>query len=122
MSMRFLRNMPIKRKVTMVILLTTATALLLTGGGLFVFQMITFKQNFKLDLIALGKISSTLSEAQIAFKASEKATTTLGALREKSQITDAQLRLENGTLFAHIGDPEWKPQESKGSVVLLERG
>ena len=34
----------------MVILLTSAAALLLTGGGLFLFQMITFKQNFKLDL------------------------------------------------------------------------
>ena len=115
--------MPIKRKVTVVILLTSAVALLLTGGGLFLFQMITFKQNFTLDLKALGKIISTLSAAQITFKDQDSATNTLGALKVKTQITDAQLRLTNGTLFAQYpGDSKWKPQDPKGSVVYLEGG
>ena len=127
--MRFLRDMPIKQKVTMVILLTSATALLLAGGGLFVFQMITFQQSFKRDLTALGEIASTLCGVQIDFADPQAANETLGALKEKPQIKEAQLRLMDGTLFAQYpdkktappgGNPEWKPQAPKGRVVHLK--
>ncbi len=111
--------MPIKRKVTVVILLTSAAALGLTGGGLFVFQMFTFRKSFERDLSALTGIIATQNGMQILFDSPEDANETLRALKAKPQITDAQLWLKDDTRapFARYtigGNPEWKPQDPKG--------
>jgi PAS domain S-box-containing protein len=110
--MKVLRNMPIKRKVTVVMLLTSAAALLLAGGGLFLFQKFSFEESFKRDLSALSDIIATQSATQIDFTDSSAANETLGALKEKPIITDAQLWLKDDTSAPLARYPEkskWKP-------------
>ena len=118
--MRFLNNMPIKRKVTLVILLISAIALLLVSGCLFAFQLVTFKQGFTRDLSALGEIMASHSVAPLTFKDAPAANEMLSSIKVKPHIVNAQLRLNDGRLFAAYGDPlkwGWNPGNTAGRGV-----
>ena len=102
--MQLLRNKPIKRKITLVILLTCGVALLVAGGALFAFQLITFRQNFNRSLIALGEIIAKHSTAAVAFKDKPAAKEMLEALKAKPHVSQARIWLNDGTLFAEYGE------------------
>src|SRR6266446_3970506 len=102
--MWLLRNVPIKRKVTLVILLTSCAAMFVTAGALFGFQLITFRQTFTRDLAALGEIIAHHSTAALAFKDKQAATEMLAVLKVKPHIIHAQIRLSDGSVFASYGD------------------
>jgi PAS domain S-box-containing protein len=116
--MRFLTNMPIKRKVTLVILLISTIALLLASGCLFAFQLVTFKQGFTRDLSALGEVMASHSVAPLTFKDTQAANEILSLIKAKPHITHAQLRLNDGGLFAQYGDAtNWNPAKTSGRGV-----
>ena len=106
--MQALKNIPIRRKVTLVILLTTITALLVAGGALLAFQLLAFRQDFRRDLSALAQIIASHSTAAVAFNDKKAAAEMLAALKAKPHIAQAQIRLEDGTVFARYGQ-EIKP-------------
>lgn len=66
--MPLLRNRPIKQKVTLGILLTAGAALFVACAALFVFQLITFRQNFTRDLEMLGNIVNSQMPAALTFR------------------------------------------------------
>ena len=84
--MKLLKNMPIKRKVTLVILLTCVVALLVTGGALFAFQVVNFRQDFTRSLSALGQITARHSSGAVAFKDKQAAKETLEALTDRKSV------------------------------------
>jgi len=63
----FPRNIPIRRKLMLVVLVSSTAALLVASAALFAFQVYTFRQNFMRDLVALGEIVSANSTAAITF-------------------------------------------------------
>lgn len=113
--MRILRNVPIKRKVLLVALLVSAMGLILTGGALFAFQAYSFQKHFPRELAADGSIIASHSIGPLALKDPAAATEMLGALKAKPHISEAQLRLPDGTLFARSGrDANWNPGTDLG--------
>jgi len=101
-SMNRLRNLPIRRKLMLVILLTCSTVLVLALGALFVVQSITIKSQFIRDLTALGLIIAHDSTAVVAFNDRDAAALTLSGLDSRSDIEGSCLVLANGEHVTHL--------------------
>ncbi|HWC96699.1 MAG TPA: PAS domain S-box protein [Candidatus Sulfopaludibacter sp.] len=95
-----LRDLPIKQKLLVIILLTTGTALLLAGLGLIVADSLLFRARMETDLRALASIVSDNSTAALAFDDPRIARETLGALKARPHMVAACIFLNDGTQFA----------------------
>ncbi|WP_438479163.1 sensor histidine kinase [Oleiharenicola lentus] len=97
--MRF-QNLPIQRKLMVVIMATSAVVLLLTCSAFLAYEAITFRQGSLRQLSTLGEVIATNSTAVLAFDNAEDATEVLSALRAEKHITEAALYNKDGQLFA----------------------
>jgi len=109
----FPRNIPIRRKLTLVVLVSTTAALLVASAALFAFQVYTFRQNFMRDLAALSQVIAANSTAAITFQDADAAKEILAGLRVKQHIRNAFVVLPSGKIFTRFGD-------DFGSVPLSE--
>src|SRR5438309_1127276 len=101
--MQFIQNLPIKRKMTLVILLTCGVVLLIACAALFVFQAVTVRRNFTRDLSTLASIIAHNSTAAVAFGDKKATEEILSALQAKPQVVSASIRLPDGAWFARFG-------------------
>ena len=95
-AVKRLRNLPIRRKLILVILLTCSTVLVLALAALFVFQSLSIKSQFIRDLSALGRIIAHNSAAAVAFNDREAAAHTLAGMESRPDIEGTCLVLANG--------------------------
>jgi len=100
----FPRNIPIRRKLMLVVLVSSTAALLVASTALFAFQIYTFRRNFMSDLASLGQIISANSTAAITFDDKDAAREILTGLRVKQQIEEAAIILPNGKVLARVDD------------------
>ena len=100
----FPRNIPIRRKLTLVVLVSSTGALVVASAALFAFQVYTFRQGLMRDLASLGEIISANSTAAITFKDGDAARENLAGLQVKQHIEDAMVVLPDGEILAQIGD------------------
>lgn len=101
--MSFHRNLPIKCKIKLVIIVTCALALLAACGAMFVFQLLTFRRNFERDLTALAEIMANTTTAPLAFRDKPAAEENLGALKAKPHVLAAAVVRPDGQPFAQFG-------------------
>ncbi len=99
------RNAPIKQKLLVIIMATTATALLLAGVGMVAADALLFRTSMERDLLALASIVGDNSTAALAFDVPEVARETLSALRARQHIVTACLFQVDGELFARYSRP-----------------
>ena len=97
-----LRDLPIKRKLMLVILLTSSFALLLMGSALITYELITFRRALAADMGVLANIVGSNSTAALAFQDRKNAQEILGALSAEPQITAAAIYDEGGDIFARF--------------------
>jgi signal transduction histidine kinase len=97
---RLFRNTPIRRKVVLVIMLTTAGALLLAGAVLIAVDQVSFRREMRIDLETLADVVARNSTAAISFGDAEAAGDTLAALEAKRPIVAAAVYRESGDLLA----------------------
>lgn len=95
-----LQNMPIRRKLTTIILVTTGAALLLTCVGFVIAQLVSLRQSTVRQLATLGDVISSNSTAALAFQDHEAAKEILGALHAAPNIVAAGLFDSDGNIFA----------------------
>src|SRR5438477_11294696 len=95
-----LRDLPIKRKLMMVILLTSSFAPLLMGSALIIYERITFRHALVANMNVLGQIIGSNSTAALAFDDSKNAEEILAALLAENQVTSAAIYDRNGKIFA----------------------
>jgi signal transduction histidine kinase/CheY-like chemotaxis protein len=100
-TMNRLRNLPIRRKLILVILLTCSTVLILALAALFVVQSIMIKSQFIRDLTGLGRIVAYNSAAAVAFNDRDAAKQTLSVLAGRHDVEGACLVLANGEHVIH---------------------
>jgi two-component system NtrC family sensor kinase len=107
---RFLTDFPIKRKLTLVILLASAATVSAASLALFLFQVITVKNGFVRDLDALSEIIANQSTAAITYDAKKSAEEILSALKLKPNIIAAIIENEApaGEVFARFGPAQEK--------------
>ncbi len=94
------RDMPIKRKLTALFLLTSGAAVLLTCAAYFAVEYLTFQQSTLAQLSTLGEVAAANSTAAMAFGNERDAAEILGALRADRHIVAAGLYDRNGKLFS----------------------
>jgi signal transduction histidine kinase/ActR/RegA family two-component response regulator len=100
-----LRNVPIKRKLMVVILLTSGFAILLMGSALITYELVTFRSALTNNIEVLAQIIGSNSTAALAFDDRQNANEILRALAAENQITAAAIYDRNGRVFASF--PEW---------------
>jgi PAS domain S-box-containing protein len=99
-SMRPFQDLPIKRKLTLIILLTSVLALLLASGVIAAYDFITFRLEMVNDLRALARIVADNSTAALTFDDQQAARGTLESLKSKPHIVSACLLTRDGKAFA----------------------
>jgi C4-dicarboxylate-specific signal transduction histidine kinase len=109
----FPRNIPIRRKLTLVVLVSSTAALLVASAALFAFQVYTFREGFVGDLGSLAEIISANSTAAITFQDSDAAREILAGLHVKQHVENAFIVLPSGKIFARYG-------QNDGSIPLFD--
>jgi len=96
-------NLPIKRKLLIVIVATCSCAVLLTAGLIGAYDTVMFRRSLVQELRQVADIVGLNSTATLAFKDQPAALEVLSALRAKPSIVAARIYDANGKPFAtHI--------------------
>lgn len=98
--MQFIKNLSIKRKLVLIVLLTTGAALLLASIALITDDFIRFRSEIKKELTSIAKIVGLNSTAALEFGDPEAGKETLSALKENPNIVSAAIYTRSGELFA----------------------
>src|SRR6266508_3056975 len=112
--MRWFRDLPLKRKLMLVIFLTSAAVLLLACAALMVDEVLTFRQDLVRDVTVLADVLAKNTTAALAFQNETDAQDTLAALRAEAHIVAACLYAKDGRRFAHYvreGNPPQFPAQ-----------
>jgi PAS domain S-box-containing protein len=94
------QNLPIKRKLMTVMMLTSSVALLLSCVGFVGYQLLNFIQNEKQNLATMGDVIAANSTAALSFRDQSSAEETLRGLKAEPRILKACLYAKDGTVFA----------------------
>jgi PAS domain S-box-containing protein len=103
--MRTFRDIPIRQKLVIIIMLTTLAALLLAGVGIVGADALLFRGNLRRDLSALAQIVADNSTAALAFNDPRSAAETLAALRARSHVVTACIYRLDETILAKYSRP-----------------
>jgi signal transduction histidine kinase/DNA-binding response OmpR family regulator len=98
--MRPIRDLPIERKLTLLILLVNGVALVLTFGGFFAYEIYRFEESTREAMATLAAVISENTAAALAFDDDASAAETLAGLRAHANVTTAALYTREGAVFA----------------------
>ena len=87
--MRALRHLSIRRKITLLCMLTSVVALVLACGAFLSYELVTFRQKLTRDLSILGDVIGSNSTAALAFNDAGAARDALSALKAQSHVVSA---------------------------------
>jgi signal transduction histidine kinase len=90
----------IQRKLTTIIVATSAVVVVLTCASFFGYEFLTFREAMRQNLAMLAQVIAANSTAAIAFENPEDAAEVLTALRAEHEIVAAGLYTSDGELFA----------------------
>ncbi len=97
---RVFADMPIKRKLMVIIMAVTTAALVMAGLGVVVADSILFRGYLRRDLSALARITADNSTAALTFDDPRAAGETLAALRARTHVLAACIYRVDGTMLA----------------------
>jgi signal transduction histidine kinase/DNA-binding response OmpR family regulator len=98
--MRPFRNLSIKHKLNLIVLLVSGVALLLASASFMAYDFVTSRHAMVRDLTTLAEMIGNNSTAALAFNDQDSANETLAALRAKPQIVSACIYSRDGSPFA----------------------
>jgi signal transduction histidine kinase/CheY-like chemotaxis protein len=107
-----LQNLSIKRKLTLITMLTSSIALILSSVSFLIYDLVSFRHLLSQDLITQAQIIGYNSAGAMEFKDEPAATATLSALTAKEDIVTAALYKPDGKIFAHYSRGKATVQES----------
>jgi PAS domain S-box-containing protein len=96
------KDLPIERKLTTIILLTSGTVLLLSCAAFIAHELVTFRRSMINGLDTMAQVVSANSGAALAFNDPPAGTEILAGLRADPHIRLAALYDSNGKLFAQF--------------------
>jgi signal transduction histidine kinase/ActR/RegA family two-component response regulator len=96
-----LQNLSIKRKLTLITMLTSSLALILSAASFLIYDLVSFRHLLSQDLMTQAEIIGYNSAGAMEFKDEPAATATLSALTAKEDIVTAVLYKPDGKIFAH---------------------
>ena len=107
-----LRDTPIKRKLMLVIMTTTAFALLLMAGTVVTYEVMTYRASVRASTSVLAEVISSMATSSLSFNQADDGQEVLQALAAEPQIRAAALYDMKGALFASFipgGESELMP-------------
>ena len=113
-----LHNLPIRRKLMTIILLTSGVVSLLTCAAFFAYDFLTFRQSLVAIYTIRSQIIATNSTAALAFENEADAREVLSALRADPHVVAAGLYDRNGRWFARY--PTGRPDTGLPLVPGVE--
>jgi signal transduction histidine kinase len=99
-----LRNVPIRRKLTFLLLATGVIVMVLMRGAFFTYEYLAFRKTTLRHLSTLGDILASNSTAALTFANPDDAREILAALKAERHVAAAALYDSDGRLFAHYPD------------------
>jgi signal transduction histidine kinase len=113
------RNLPIKRKLTTVIMLTSTVVLLVTASAFIVYEVITLRHNLRTSSEAIAIIAAEESSAAVAGQSRNGAEEVLAHFSTRKQILLSAIYLKSGAMLAHY--PKAEPIASY-PILPVEHG
>jgi signal transduction histidine kinase len=107
--MRLLRDLPIRRKLVVILMIATGGALLLAGAGLLALDYFRFRSEMATDLQTLAEVVAQNCTAPLSFQFPDAAEETLSALDAKPSVLGAAVYDKEGALFARWVRPGAHP-------------
>ncbi len=98
--MRRFADLPVRQKLTAIVMLASGGALLAANAGLFVADLVRFRRDLERDLLSLAEVVAENSTAAISFDDPRAAAETLAALRGRPEIAAACIYRAGGGRFA----------------------
>ncbi|MGE0443656.1 MAG: ATP-binding protein [Vicinamibacterales bacterium] len=98
--MSWFRNLPIRRKLFIMTLASSATALVLAALGVIAWDFIQFRASIRQDVAAQASIVAENSIAPLTFADNRAAGETLAVLRLRPRVASACLYAADGHVFA----------------------
>jgi PAS domain S-box-containing protein len=105
----WLKNLPIKNKLIVIILICSVLALLLEAFGYILYERKRVREDMLRDLTSVARIVADRSTAALAFNDERVALETLSALKAKRNITAAAIYDSTGKVFARYDSGEDRP-------------
>lgn len=96
-----LQNLSIKRKLTLITMLTSSAALVLSSFSFLIYDLLSFRHLLIQDLMTQAEIIGYNSAGAMEFKDVSAATATLSALTAKEDIITAALYNRDSKVFAY---------------------
>ena len=122
-----LQNLSIKRKLTLIMMLTSSIALILSSVGFLIYDLVSFRHLLTQDLMTQAEIIGYNSAGAMEFKDEPAATATLSALTAKEDIVTAVLYRPDGKIFAYYFRgkttlPAYLPSHLQGKGYRFKAG
>src|SRR5215212_10548578 len=95
------RDLPIRRKVAVTIVVTSTIVLLLTAAAFMVYEWTTFRQAALTNVTTLSRIIAENSKAALRFKDIADARETIATLRAEPDVVSAAIYDEQGKRIAY---------------------
>lgn len=119
------RDRPIGQKLVIMIMITTAAALIAAGLGIVLTDSALFGGYLRRDLSALASIIADNSTAALAFNDPKSAAETLGSLRARPHVVNACIYRADGTILAGYSRKDANncpPPEAVNDVRFTDHG
>src|SRR5882724_5226839 len=113
--MMFLRDIPINRKLTVILMLVSGVVVVLTCASFFAYEFLTFRQTTVGQLSTLAEVVAANSTAALAFENRDDAREILNSLKAEKHIVSAALYDKDGKLFSKY--PTDKPADTFPTAV-----
>jgi signal transduction histidine kinase/CheY-like chemotaxis protein len=122
-----LQNLSIKRKLTLITMLTSSVALILSSASFLIYDLVSFRHLLSQDLMTQAEIIGYNSTGAMEFRDVRAATATLSALTAKEDIVTAILYDREGKVFAQYSRakrtaPELLSSRLQGEDYRFEGG
>jgi signal transduction histidine kinase/DNA-binding response OmpR family regulator len=114
------RDIPIRKKLTMLILCTTMLALGLAFAGITAFERTSFRKSAEAELSTLADTIGANAAASLAFNDAQTARQILSALQMQAGVVNASLYDTQGRLFAEYNRPS--PEGTPGAPSAAQPG
>ena len=98
--MRSFLDLPIRQKLTLIMLLTSSAVLILASAAFVAYDQITFRRALRQDLSTLAASIAESAAAAVEFDRADEAKKTLSALKFKEQVIAGAIYTLDHTLFA----------------------
>ncbi|MBI5861360.1 MAG: diguanylate cyclase [Rhodocyclales bacterium] len=118
--MRLFRNIPLRSKLTLIIMMTCGIALALGATALAVRYTAAAQDNLAQHIAILTKIVATNSTSALAFRDAESAGQTLAALNADPGVIAADIYDAHGKLFASFHARSGLGRKSSGTKEYLD--